>query len=575
MKKRKLFTLLSLTMAFAFVFTACKEKPKPDANKPKIEEEEVKPASKHTEIIKASNPNGLPDVSKNRKDMLIVGFNAPEGKFNSIYSGTVDDAYVCSLIYDGLISNDAEGNPTANVAEKWEISEDGKTYTFKLKKGIKFSSGDELTAEDVAFTYTAICDPNYKGSRFDAVEKLLGYEKYHKGDAKEVEGIKVIDPYTISFTLTEPKAPAIYDFGYGIMPKKYYGFEKGKIKELEDKFLKPVGSGAYIFKEYKPGQEVVLEKNPNYWKGEPKIKTVILKAVTAENMMQQIKAGEIDVCRVSAKPENVQELKEAGFLNMQLYPGNGYGYMGLNLRNEKFKDKRVRQALAYGLDRKGFANAYFGEYADVCNGPVSPVSWAYTDDLNKYEYDADKANKLLDEAGWVKKDDGFRYKDGKKFTISWYTYSGSKYVETLIPIVKDNWKKLGIDVVPEMMEFATLCTKVYDEQNFEMFNMAWSLSIDPDSLGIFGISQDVKGGFNAGGWRNEDGEKLLQEGLKTTKLEERKEIYKKWLQIANDDLPYIFLDMSKEMWAVSSKVKGLDLSPYIDFTLDVYKAEIK
>ena len=95
-------------------------------------------------------------------------------------------------------------------------------------------------------------------------------------------------------------------------------------------------------------------------------------------------------------------------------------------------------------------------------------------DINKYEYNPEKANQLLDEAGWVKKADGFRYKDGKKFEIHWMTYQGSKYVEMLIPIVKENWKAIGIDVIPELMEFNTLCTKTFDEQKFEMFNMAWS-----------------------------------------------------------------------------------------------------
>jgi len=528
------------------------------------------------EIIQATNPEKLPQVARDRKDTLIVGTTAPNGTFNPIYSGSLYDSWVCSLIFDGLISNDAEGNPIPNVAEKWDISEDGKTYTFYIKKGIKFHDGKELTAEDVAFTFTAICDPNYDGPRTDAVMYLEGYEEYNKdkeNKVKEVKGIKVIDPYTIQFTLTEAQAPAIWNFGYGILPKHYYGFEKGNIKKLKDLFLKPMGSGAYTLKSYKPGAEVVFEKNPNYWKGEPKIKTIVMKVTNANTVVQELTSGNVDIDAVG-KPEMVELIKQAGFFNIYSYPSNSYGYIGLNLRDERFKDKRVRQALMYGLDRKGFINAYYKGNGQVCNAPVSPVSWAYTDEINQYEYNPDLANKLLDEAGWVKKEDGFRYKDGKKFTIHWMTYTGSKYVESLIPIVKDNWGKLGIEVVPELMEFGTLVEKVYDKREFEMYNMAWSLSIDPDPSGIFSKAQDVPGGNNSVGWVNEESEKLMKQGLTEFNQEKRKEIYKQWNKLANEELPYLFLSYNKDNVAVSCRVKGVNPSPYIDWTYDIQNVEI-
>ena len=568
--KKKALALMSALMAATVILTSCGN----NAAKPPKPNEPTKVDKKVQEVIKAANPEKLPDTSKNRKDTIIVGITAPSGKFNPIYSDSVYDSYVTSLVYDGLITNDKEGNPIPLVAEKYEISPDGKTYTFHIKKGVKFSSGDEVKAEDVAFTYTALCDPKYDGPRADAASTIVGYKEYNKGDAKEVSGIKVIDDYTISFTLTDVKAPAIYDFGYGIMSKKYYGFEKGGIQKLKDLFLKPMGTGAYKFKAYTAGQTVEFEKNDSYFRGAPKIANVIMKVTTAQTNIQELKTGGTDLDRVAAKPENIDMLKSAGFIDMQLYPDNGYGYIGLNLRNEMLKDKKVRQALTYGLNRKGFVDSYYKGYADTCNVPMSPVSWAYTEEIEKYEFNPEKANKLLDEAGWVKKDDGFRYKDGKKFTIHWLTYTGSKYVESLVPIVKENWKALGVEVIPELMEFATLTEKVYDKQQFEMYNMSWSLSIDPDPSGIFAVSQDTLGGFNSVGWRNEEGEKLIQEGLKTTDQEKRKEIYKKWVKIANDDLPYIFLSQNKEMWGVSSRVKGIEISPYRDWTYDVWKAEL-
>lgn len=563
--KRKIVGFLSLAMSMTLIFSGCGKSDVGGAAKD----------LKGSEVIGAVNPEKVPQTAKNRKDTLIVGFTAPEGKFNPIYESSLDDGYVAQLVFEGLLTNDAKGNPVEKVAKKWEISKDSKTYTFHLNKGIKFSNGEELTAKDVEFTYTAICDPKYDGPRTDAVEKLVGYKEYNKGDAKTVQGIKIIDDNTISFTLKEVKSPALSsDFIYGIMCKSYYTFEKGNIDKLKKTFLKPMGSGPYIFKSYKAGQEADFEKNPNYWKGEAKINKLILKVTNAQTGIQSLSAGEVDIDRIATAPENIQMLKSAGFLDMQLFPDNGYGFIGLNLKNEKLKDKRVRQALTYGLDRKGFIDARYKGYADVCNAPVSQVSWAYTDDIKKYEYNPEKANKLLEEAGWIKKEDGFRYKDGKKFQIHWMTYQGSKYVEMLIPIVKENWKAIGIDVIPELMEFNTLCTKVFDEQKFEMYNMSWFLSIDPDPSGLFSEKQAELGGFNPGNWVNAESEKLMVDAINTTDVKERKVLYQKWLKLFTEEAPYVLLDQCKMMWAVSSRVKGISISPYVNFTYQIAEAEL-
>jgi peptide/nickel transport system substrate-binding protein len=568
--KRKAIAFLGLVVASSVLLSACGQKPVDGPGTPGAN----KPDKKVSETIKAADPAKLPEVAKNRKDTLIVGTTAPSGKFNPIYSDSVYDGWVSDLVFNGLVTNDKEGAPEALVAKEWKISDDGKTYTFTLREGVKFSNGEELTAEDVKFTFTAIADPKYDGPRADAVEGLVGYDEYKNGDATEISGIKVDGKYKISFTLKEVKAPAIYDFTYGIMPKSVYAFEKGDIQKVKDLLLKPVGSGPYKLTDYKPGQEVVFEKNENYWRGAPKINRVIMKVTNAQTNIQELQAGGVDIDRIAANPQNIQMLKDAGFLDLQLFLANSYGYIGWNLRDPLFKDKNIRHALMYGLNRKGFVDAYFKGYAEPCNAPVSPVSWAYTEEVNQYPYDKEKANKLLDDAGWKKEADGWRYKDGKKFTVNWMTYTGSKYVDALIPIMQENWKEIGVEVVPELMEFATLAEKVYDKQEFQMYNMAWSLSIDPDPSGIFGKSQAELGGFNSVGWLDPKSEELMQKGLKETNQEERAKIYKEWVKLANDELPYLFLSQSKDMYAVSSRVSGIEFSAYRTWVYDVWKAEL-
>ena len=564
---KKAGKILSLLLATTLVLTSC--------GGAKTPTKKVDVDKKTNEVIQATNPEKNPDAAKNRKDTMIIGFTVPNGKFNPIMTDAEDDAWVTAMIFDGLMSNDKEGNPVPWVAEKYEITPDNLTYTFTLRKGVKFTSGDELTAEDVAFTYTAIADPKYDGARADAVQGLVGYKEYNKGDAKTLSGIKVIDPYKISFTFKEVYAPALLNnFGYGIMSKKYYGFEKGGIQKLKDMFLKPMGTGAYLFKQYKTGQEVDFEANPNYFKGAPKIKNLILKAVTGQTVQQELAAGQVDGSKLGAKPANIDNMKKAGFLNMQLYPENGFGYIGLNLKLDMFKDVKVRQALQYGLNRKGFIDGYLKGYADVCINVIPAISWARTDDVNKFAYDPAKANKMLDEAGWAKESDGYRHKDGKKFTIHWLCSTGSKYTEALIPVVQENWKAIGVEVIPELMEFATMAEKVTNEMKFEMFMMGWSYSVDPDPSALFVKEQAVPGGFNSVSYINEENDKMLKDAVLTTDQAKRKEIYTKWAKFIAEEVPYIFLDAGKTMYVVNSRIKGLEISTYQDWTYTAYKAEI-
>ncbi|MDZ5255076.1 ABC transporter substrate-binding protein [Clostridium sp. LIBA-8841] len=579
--KRKLVTLLTAGLATSMLFVACgggAEKPAEGNNGGSASGDssssgENRDLSK-PERIAAENPSAVPETAKNRTDTLIVGTTDPKGEFVPVYGSTTYDGWVNNLIFDGLITNNEKGEPVPNVAESYEISEDGKTYTFKLNQGIKFTNGEELKAKDVAFTFTTICDPGYDGPRMDAVSNLVGYEEYNKGDATSVEGIKVVDDYTIEFTNKEVDAQGIWNYAYGIMPESVYGFEKGNFQAVKDKLLQPVGSGAYKFVHFKPGQEVKFEKNPDYWKGEPKIPYIVMKVTNAQTLLQELMAGTVDIDRVGAKPENIDPLKQAGFLNMDLYMQNGYGYMGMNYGSDKVKDPKVRQALVYGLNREGFMQSYYQGYGQVYNSHILPTSWAYNPDVPKYEYNPEKANQLLDEAGWKDTNgNGTRDKDGVELELQWLTYTDSQYVDALIPIVQQSWEQIGVKVTPELMEFGTMLDKV-DKREYDIFNAAWNLSIDPDPSGIFAIEQDVPGGFNNVGWRDEEADALLKKGKGTTNQDERKKAYAEWQLKFSEDVPYILLGNAQEMFASSARVKGYQPSTYIDWTHDVHKLEL-
>ncbi|MGL4654502.1 MAG: peptide-binding protein [Sarcina sp.] len=579
--KKRLIAALSAVVLCTGLFAGCggEEAKKDDGGSTGAGTEEGgKVDQTGVEVLAAKDPSKLPKSAKDRKDTLIVGVSAPKGEFLPGYSSTKYDGYVADLIFSGLVSNDEEGKAIPMVAESWEISEDEKTYTFKLRKDVKFSDGSQLTAKDVEFTYLMMADPSYDGPRSSYISDVVGYEEYNKGDAKNIEGMKVIDDYTISFTHKEVNAAGIWNFQMGIMPKSVYGFEKGKIQPLKDKLAEPtVGAGPYKFVHFKPGEEVKFEKNPDYFLGEPKIPYIVMKVSNAATVIQELVSGNIDIeTQVGARPENIEQLTGAGFIDLKLYKANSYGYMGLNLESEKLSDPVVRQAMTYGLNRKGFMDAYYQGYGEVLNTAILPTSWAYNEaTANAYPYDPDKANKMLDEAGWKDSNgDGTRDKDGVELKISWLTHTDSKYVDTLIPIAQESWKQIGITVEPELMEFASMADKVRNDRNFDMYNMAWSLSIDPDPYEIFAIEQNKKGGFNSNRWVNEEADKLLVEARTTTDQAKRKELYGKWQEIFLEDLPYICLGYSKEMGVSSSRVKNYNPSTFRNWTYDIHLVEL-
>ncbi|BEP28077.1 ABC transporter substrate-binding protein [Helicovermis profundi] len=568
---KKVIMLLLILMLTVGMMAGCGAPAKTDAasTTPAVSDDQ-KDATESTVV---ESDTSIPNPAKERAGSdktLVVGMSEAKGEFLPTYYSTTYDGYVVGLIFDQLMSNNAEGELVPSLATGYEMSNDNKTYTFKLRDDVKFSDGTPFTANDVAFTFTSISDPKYDGRYNSAVMELEGYDAYHEGDAKSVSGIKVIDDYTISFTFTKAKVDNIFNLQLGILPEKVYGFEKGNVQVMKDKMtnLELVGTGKYKFTKFEPKQFVELDANDNWFGGKVNIPKLIIKFTTIDTYFQELQAGNIDMqIQVPAKSDNKQQLDEMGFADINAYPSNGYGYMGFNLRDPRLADKTVRQALTYGFNREAFVQLYYNGNASVCNTPISQVSWAYTNDVNKYEYNPEKAIKMLEDDGWKLNADGVREKDGKKLSFVWDTYTDSKYVETMIPMLKSDWEKLGVKVEPNLMDFNSLVNKVYTERDFDLYNMAWSMTIDPgDNYSTFHSKFDVPDGNNSVGLRNPEIDKLLEEGSVEFDKAKRVKIYQEFALKMNEELPYMFLTQNTQWDVSNNRVKGLKISPYCDWT---------
>ncbi|WP_339242618.1 ABC transporter substrate-binding protein [Paenibacillus sp. FSL F4-0243] len=516
------------------------------------------PAGALSEPFTATDLSKLPAVAQKRTDTIIVGLTDPSGAFTPYFQQSGYDGNVSSLLYASLVTVDDKGVPTPELAESWDVSDDQLTYTFHLRKDLKFSDGSPLTADDVAFTWTIQYDKSYDGSSQLPSLNVKGGKAYKEGTSTAIEGIKVIDPQTISVTLEQPNATALVQLGSNVLSKAYYGkdYKFGDLEYIKKLHEKPLGDGPYKLEKFIPGQEVRFVANENYFKGKPKTEHFIYKT-TEGDVWQFVETGEVDYASFSATDENIEKLKALGFVNIIPYTPSTYGYLQVNLKHEQLKDKLVRQAIVYGLDRQSiYVDAAQGA-GSIANIPASPISWSYTEEgINPYKYDPEKAKQLLDEAGWTVGAGGIREKDGKPLTIH-YLGSKSKNTDIFIAVAKENFEALGIDFQPEVFaDFNSLVSKV-EGGDYDLVSFSTSMLTDPAD----GFMQFFDGEITD--YDNPKFLELYNKALATTDIEARKAVYKELYQLFNDELPIIFTSYKKTVYAYNGRIENLSVSPFI------------
>ncbi|MBT9281699.1 MAG: ABC transporter substrate-binding protein [Hydrogenibacillus schlegelii] len=497
-----------------------------------------------------------------------------KGVFNPWFYDTAYDKYVIDLIFEALGKYGKDGSIIPDLAT-WEIKNDGKTYVFHLDPNAKFADGTPVTAEDAAFSFYVYLDPSYDGRADMSVAKIVGADAYRndkEGKVTTIEGIKVLDEHTLQIDVEEPNALTLEYLTVAVLPKHYYGknFKKGDLSEIKKLLDKPLGSGPYKLVSYVPQQEVRLTANENFWRDQkPTVKNIVFKATTDETNLQLIQTGETDIEEsISVNKDNIEAIDAAGFLDRSMLLNNGFGYIALNHEHKPLDDKRVRQALMYGLNREDIVYAYSQGLAHVIDVPQSKVSWAYPEDesqLIHYNYDPEKAAQLLDEAGWKMGSDGYRYKDGKKLTLHFAASTPNPVNDALVPIAKENYKALGIDFVVEQLEFNAVLDKM-KKGDYDMAFLAVGLSPDPDPYELF----HTNGGTNKQFYHysNPEVDRLIEAGQKELDKVKRKAIYNDLYKLLNEEVPILYMYQRYNMRVINSRIKGFkgEITPYYDFT---------
>lgn len=386
MSKRKTgFSILSLLLILSIFLTAC-----------------------NSGEVGGDEKEGKSDGKPQQGGDLIAGSTGEPTLFNSLYSTDTASSDIERLIYNTLLDVNEKLEVENQLADEVKESEDGLTFDVKLKEGVKFHDGEEMTADDVVFTYSIPMSDEYvgeRGSNFKMIESVTKKGKY------EVQfKLKKQDPYFYNVTLAS----------YGILPKHILkDVPISKLGEHEFNRKNPIGTGPFKFKEWKEGQYVKVEAFDDYYAGRPHLDSITYKIIPDSNAaLSQLQAGDVDYLVVTPGPD-YKTAEKFNNVKMETDLGLNYTYIGWNERNELFKDKKVRQALTHALDRQALVDQVLDGDGEIANIPESPLSWNYPDNKDKFktfEYDPEKAKKLLKEAGWTDSDgDGILDKDGKSF----------------------------------------------------------------------------------------------------------------------------------------------------------------
>ncbi len=459
---------------------------------------------------------------------------------------------VGGMIYDGLVKRDKDLNIVPNLAEAWELSRDCLTLTFRLRKNAKWHDGQPFTAEDVRFTHETMINPKTPTA--------------YREDFLQVKAVGVLDPYTVRVRYARPFAKALETWEMWTLPKHLLApyVAAGRLREAPQN-RRPVGVGAYRFVEWKSGEKVVLVANPDYFEGRPYLSRIVYRIIPSQaTIFLELRAKGVDFAGLTAiqyKRQTDYPAFNKAYRKYQ-YPGNGYTYLGFNLKDPRFADRRVRQAFAHAINKQELIDGVLLGLGREATGPYKPETWPYNPDVQRYPYDPERARRLLAEAGWRETNgDGILVKNGEPFTFTILTNQGNEERKKVAEIIQQRLRAIGVTVEIRTLEWASFIKEFVQKRRFEAIILGWGIGLDPDQYDIWHSSKTGPDELNHISYANPEVDRLLELGRASCRREERKKHYDRLQEVLAEDQPIIFLYFRDALPVVSSRIRGIEPSP--------------
>jgi peptide/nickel transport system substrate-binding protein len=438
-----------------------------------------------------------------------------------------------NLIFDDLLSRGENLDVAPGLAERWEIP-DPLTYTFHLHHGVVFHDGRPLTSRDVKWTFDSLLQGKVRSPK-------VGVYRF-------VDHIDAPDDFTVIFHMKEASATLLWNLSDGAIGIVPYG-------SGSEITAHPVGSGPFKFVSNETDKQVTIERNTGYWGAPPKLDRVRFAVVPdATTRALELRKGSGDVTINSLTPDTVLTLQRDPSLAVERAPGTVLSYLGFNLRDPILRDARVRQAIAYGLNREPMIEYLWCGEAQLARSILPPQSWAYDGDVPAYDHNPDKARSLLDAAGYPPI-------NGVRFHLTMKT-STDENTRLMVAVMQQQLREVGIALDIRSFEFATFFADV-THGAFQLYGLRWiGGNEDPDIFEYaFHSAKFPPNGANRGYYSNREIDRLIDQARQEVDTAVRKELYAKVQLILAQELPYIDLWYLDNVLVHNKRVRNLQLNP--------------
>lgn len=478
------------------------------------------------------------------------------GNVSSLIPNIVSDGAsfdVAGMMYSGLVMRDGSLNIVGELAESWTFSPDCLTLTFRLRRNVTWHDGHPFTAADVVFTYETMIDPKTPTA--------------YREDFYAVERVEAADPFTVRVRYKRPYAKALQSWGVWMLPRHLLEryVREGRIREAPQNWHAPVGTGPYRFQELRAGEKIVLVANPDYFIGPPYISRIVYRIIPSQaTILLELKARGIDSAGLTAlqfkRQTDYPAFRKA--YNKFRYAANAYTYLGFNLRDPRFADKRVRQAFAHAINKWELIDGVLLGFGREATGPYKPGTWAYNGKVRRYAHDLEAAQKLLAEAGWRERNaEGLLVKNGRPFTFELLTNQGNEERKKVAEIVQASLKQLGVTVEIRTIEWAAFLKEYIKKRRFEAIILGWGIGQDPDQYEIWHSSKTGPDELNHISFANAEVDELLEKGRASCHQAERVNHYHRLQEILAEEQALVFLYFRDALPVVSSRVRGIVPAP--------------
>lgn len=488
--------------------------------------------------------------------------------WNPLIAKTTDSVNFLSLIYEGLVGYDSDLKKIPKLASDWQVSEDGRLWTFNIRKDAKWHDGTSITAEDVIFTYNILKE--------GVLNSVYQYNIFDNDNILEI-GLKNNDKYSLFVRLAEPSSKLLDIFTFPVISKDYYESVENIIKSQKDLTKAPLGTGPYkVAEEYfsEDQESIILVRNEDWWGRRPYIDKIIGKIYTnKEEARKAFIQGELDLVDTMIVYVNNKSVEED--TKLYRFMTNYYEFLGLNSESELIKDPKIRKALAYAIDRREIISKVYLNNAQTVDVPIPSNHWLYDNAYRLYDYDIDRAKRLLKEAGWQDLDgDGILDKtvDNQKIElkIKLVSNSGNDLRRDVLSLIKSHLELVGFKVETQIADMETIAKDLLATNQFDALLTGYYLDnaldlsfafhsreiVEIDDIEDLDEIDSIPNNFIK--YRNSELDSLLDLASHSYDLNELSAVYQNIQDHMTRELPIISLYFRTGSLLVNPKLYGID-----------------